>query len=115
MENYVYKIETKSNWDKDQDTGFYFGSTLDKNDGFIHLSNREQTAQTLALYFADIKDLIIIEIDCNILGEKLKWEESRGGALFPHFYDNLPRSAVVNIYNVVYKDNIAEIPVELRA
>jgi uncharacterized protein (DUF952 family) len=31
------------------------------------------------------------------LGEALKWEPSRGGALFPHLYGELPLSAVCRV------------------
>jgi len=29
-----------------------------------------------------------------VLGDRLKWEPSRGGALFPHLYGTLPMAAV---------------------
>ena len=33
---------------------------------------------------------MLIAIDAAMLGDKLKWEPSRGGALFPHLYAELP-------------------------
>ena len=34
-------------------------------------------------------------IDAEALGAALKWEPSRGGALFPHLYGYLPLTAVL--------------------
>jgi uncharacterized protein (DUF952 family) len=34
-------------------------------------------------------------VDLEALGGAVKWEESRGGALFPHIYGDLPLSAVL--------------------
>jgi uncharacterized protein (DUF952 family) len=34
-------------------------------------------------------------VDLTQLGETVKWEVSRGGALFPHIYGALPMSAVI--------------------
>ena len=31
-------------------------------------------------------DLLLIAVDADALGDKLRWEPSRGGALFPHLY-----------------------------
>jgi len=40
------------------------------------------------------KKLGYIAVDADALGRSLKWEPSRGGALFPHLYAPLPLSAV---------------------
>jgi len=33
-------------------------------------------------------------VDTSALGDRLKWEPSRGGALFPHLYGDLDLKAV---------------------
>jgi len=38
---------------------------------------------------------MLIAVDAAVLGDALKWEVSRGGALFPHLYGVLPLSAVL--------------------
>jgi uncharacterized protein (DUF952 family) len=38
-----------------------------------------------------------VAVDAGALGDALKWEPSRGGALFPHLYGALPLSAVRRI------------------
>ena len=72
------------------------GSPDDLRDGFIHLSAGDQLAGTLAKHFRGEENLILLAIEDAALGDALKWETSRGGALFPHLYAPLPRSAVTN-------------------
>ena len=49
---------------------------------------------TAARYFAGQADLLLVAIDADPLGDALKWEPSRGGALFPHLYAPLSFGAV---------------------
>ena len=37
---------------------------------------------------------MLIAVDADALGLSLKWEPSRGGALFPHLYGKLPLTVV---------------------
>jgi uncharacterized protein (DUF952 family) len=90
----VYKICTAMEWREAERVGVYQGSELDARDGFIHLSTGEQVADTAARHFAQQSDLVLLSIDTTALGDRLKWEPSRGGALFPHLYGELPLQAV---------------------
>ena len=63
---------------------------IDLADGYIHLSTRDQLTETVDKHFAGQADLWVAAIDLNALGDSVKWEESRGGALFPHYYGRLP-------------------------
>ena len=94
MEN-IYKIMAASEWAAAELSGVYEGSAHDRRDGFIHFSTAEQAAETAAKHFAGQADLVLLAIDPAPLGDALKWEPSRGGALFPHLYAPLPVSAVV--------------------
>jgi uncharacterized protein (DUF952 family) len=67
---------------------------VDVRDGFIHFSTAAQLAETAAKHFAGLTDLVLVAVDADALGAALKWEVSRGGALFPHLYGDLPLSAV---------------------
>jgi uncharacterized protein (DUF952 family) len=71
----------------------FAGSSDDVRDGFIHLSAPRQLAGTLAKHFRGQSDLVLITFEEEALGEALKWEPSRDGALFPHLYDPLPVDA----------------------
>ena len=72
----------------------FTGSPVDIRDGFIHFSTATQVAETAARHFANERDLVLVAVDADALGRSLKWEPSRGGALFPHLYGPLPISAV---------------------
>ena len=90
----IYKICTASEWRAAERAGVYRGSAVDHRDGFIHLSTAEQAAETAAKHFAGERDLVLVAVDAAALGAALKWEPSRGGALFPHLYGELALSAV---------------------
>ena len=92
--NTIYKICTASEWREAERAGVYRGSAADHQDGFIHFSTTEQAAETASKWFAGQHDLVLVAVDADALGDKLKWEPSRGGALFPHLYGTLPLSAV---------------------
>lgn len=92
---HIYKIFHRSEWDVLRTAGETAGAPVDLADGFIHFSAAPQLAETAAKYFADISDLVLVACDIDRLGDALKWEPSRGGALFPHLYRNLRLSDVV--------------------
>ena len=91
----AYKILTARQWAQFQSEGLFIGAPVDLADGYIHMSTAEQLPETLAKHFAGQSGLVIATIDLAQLGEALKWEVSRGGALFPHYYDALPLKAVI--------------------
>ena len=85
----IFKICTAAEWRDAERAGIYRGSAVDRNDGFIHFSTAEQAAETAAKWFAGQRDLVLVAVDADALGDTLKWEPSRGGALFPHLYGEL--------------------------
>ena len=91
----VYKIVSTGEWTEAEAAGVFTGASVDRADGFIHFSTAEQAADTAAKWFAGRGDLTLAAIDAEALGGDLRWEPSRGGALFPHLYAALPMSAVV--------------------
>lgn len=97
MSDRIYKIMAAGEWADARAAGVYAGSEHDRRDGFIHFSTAEQAAETAAKHFAGQANLLLLTIDAAKLGEALKWEPSRGGALFPHLYAALPLAAVVAV------------------
>lgn len=93
-ELFAYKILTKDQYDQLKTDGTFKGAPVDLADGYIHLSTREQAAETAARHFAGQDNLVMLMVDLAPFGAAVKWEESRGGALFPHLYADLPMSAV---------------------
>ena len=95
MSKLIYKIAPDSLWRDAEAAGVFSGAPIDLADGFIHFSTAEQVRETAAKHFAGQDNLLLIAIDAEKLGDALKWEVSRGGALFPHLYAPLdPASAV---------------------
>jgi uncharacterized protein (DUF952 family) len=91
----VYKIVATEEWAKAQAAGVFTGAAIDRADGYIHFSTAEQAPETAAKWFAGRGDLTLAAIYAEALGDDLRWEPSRGGALFPHLYAPLPMSAVL--------------------
>ena len=91
----AYKILTSDQWAQFVADGVFLGAPVDLADGYIHLSSADQLQGTLDKHFAGQSGLVIAEVDLAVLGSTIKWEASRGGALFPHIYRSLPLSAVL--------------------
>jgi uncharacterized protein (DUF952 family) len=91
----IYKIVPVSFWREAQGRGRFTGAPADLADGFIHFSLRAQLEETAAKWFFGQEDLMLVAADPTALGEALRFEPSRGGALFPHPYADLPLDAVV--------------------
>src|SRR5918996_811758 len=90
----IYKICGAAEWRLAEQAGVYRGSAGGPRDGFIHFFPAEQAAETAARHFAGERDLVLLTVEVAQLGDRLKWESSRGGALFPHLYGELPLNAV---------------------
>jgi uncharacterized protein (DUF952 family) len=95
MSTTIYKICTASLWREAERAGVFLGASMDRQDGYIHFSAADQMAETAAEHFSGARDLVLVAVDADGLGPTLKWEASRGGALFPHLFGILPLSAVL--------------------
>jgi uncharacterized protein (DUF952 family) len=93
----IYKICPAGLWREAERSGVFRGSEIDLRDGFIHFSTAAQAAETAAKHFAGQHHLVLVHVDAAKLGDKLKWEPSRGGALFPHLYGELDLAAVSRV------------------
>lgn len=93
----AFKILTADEWEIFQADGEFIGAPVDLIDGYIHLSTAAQLDGTIANHFADQVRLVIAEIDLASFGDTVRWEVSRGGALFPHYYGVMPLSAVLSV------------------
>lgn len=90
----IYKIFRKAEWADLRAKGESPGAPIDVADGYVHFSTVEQAPETAAKHFADEADLMLLGVETDRLGEHLRWEPSRGGALFPHLYRSLQMSDV---------------------
>ena len=90
MSEPIYKICPEPLWRDAEAAGRFDGAAIDLTDGFIHFSTAEQVRETAARHFAGEPELLLIAVDPEALGAALRYEPSRGGALFPHLYGPLP-------------------------
>jgi uncharacterized protein (DUF952 family) len=91
----IFKICPRPLWQHAEETGRFDGAPVDLAGGFIHFSTADQVRETAAKHFAGQDDLLLIAVDGDRLGAALKYEVSRGGALFPHLYAPLDLAAVL--------------------
>jgi|SRR5579862_8266210 len=101
----IYKICEAAQWEEARRAGEFRGSAADAADGYIHFSSAGQVAATAARHFAGMTDLVLVALNAENLGPALRWEPSRGGALFPHLYGALPLSAVRWVKPLRLNDN----------
>jgi uncharacterized protein (DUF952 family) len=93
----IYKICDAALWRAAERAGAFHGAPVDLADGYIHFSTPEQLRETAAKHFAGVADLVLVGVDADALGAALRFEPSRGGALFPHLYGALPMAAVRSV------------------
>jgi len=82
----IYKICPEALWRDAERAGRFEGAPVDLADGYIHFSTAEQVRETVARHFTGQTDLLLIAIEDEKLGPALRYEPSRGGAMFPHLY-----------------------------
>jgi uncharacterized protein (DUF952 family) len=90
----IYKICDAALWREAERAGVFAGAGIDLTDGYIHFSAADQVAETAAKHFAGRSNLVLIAVASEALGPALRWEPSRGGALFPHLHGPLSLAAV---------------------
>lgn len=92
----AFKVLTADQWAQFEADGDFFGAPVDLADGYIHLSTADQLQGTLDKHFQRQAGLMIAEVDLTALAGLIRWELSRGGALFPHIYGALPMTAILS-------------------
>ena len=91
----IYKVFRADEMTAFLDAGETHGAPIDLADGYVHMSTADQLDGTLSKHFRGETDLSLLAIETDALGDDLRWEVSRGGALFPHLYRTLRVSDVV--------------------
>ena len=85
----VYKVMTLDEAEEYDRTREVPLSAADARDGYVHLSTREQLLDTLEKHFAEHCAVRLLAVAGDRLGQDLRWEPGREGALFPHLYGRL--------------------------
>jgi uncharacterized protein (DUF952 family) len=89
MTQMIYHMCRGEEWAAATAVGIYRGSSQDLADGFIHFSTKDQIVESARRHRAGQDGLLLLAVDASTLGNRLRWEPSRGGDLFPHLYGPL--------------------------
>lgn len=109
----IFKIFRADEWAALREQGATEGAPIDVADGYVHFSTAEQAAETAAKHFKGEDGLFLLALDSEALGDALKWEPSRGGALFPHLYRKLRMEDVLWAQPLPLVDGVHEFPAGL--
>lgn len=117
-EKTIYKILTIEQWEKAQKSGSV-STTLDQNDGFIHLSTASQLAGTLHYFFENHEQLILLELKKEVFGNNLIFEAPKPKGdregLFPHLYAELKLKQISKVWPISRGAFLLPEPVILEA
>lgn len=100
MSEKIYKIITEAEWQAVEAGGAYRGAAIDVADGYVHLSGANQVEETVEKHFRGQSGLLLLAFNTDDFDDALKWEPSRGGALFPHLYGELDLKKAVGRYRL---------------
>jgi len=101
---FVYKICSKSEWLIAKKNNKFIGTKKDKEDGFIHFSDKKQVQGTLKKHYFGKKDLILLKIEALKL-DNLFWEQASDGNMFPHLYSSFHISNICNEYDIILNED----------
>lgn len=100
----IYKIFRAEEYAAFVRDGTTRGAPVDLADGYIHFSTGDQVEVTAAKHFAGETGLKLLGVGADTLGDALKWEVSRGGALFPHLYRDLRADDVLFVRDLPFQE-----------
>ena len=106
----IYKLFRADEWADLQTQGETKGAPIDVTDGYVHFSTAAQAAETAAKYFAGVEGLVLLALQSDNLGDDLRWEPARNGALFPHLYRALRMSDVLWSAALPLVDGVHQFP-----
>ncbi len=108
---FLFKIIDGADWTQAAAAGRFEGAAIDVQDGFIHLSDAAQVRETAARHFAGRQGLVLVAFAEDQLAG-LKWELSRGGALFPHVYGVIETGRAAWVKPLPLVDGVYRFPPE---
>jgi uncharacterized protein (DUF952 family) len=111
----IFKVTSREEWEKARKSGQFTGAAIDLADGYIHLSGAEQVRETAAKYFSGQENLVLVAYEANQFGAELKWEVSRGGALFPHVYGTLDPAKALWVKPLPWNGAAHDFPAEISS
>jgi uncharacterized protein (DUF952 family) len=109
----IYKICDRDEWETASAKGEFAGSAIDLKDGYIHFSTARQLRETARRHFAGRRDLVLLAVAAEALGSDLRWEESRGGDLFPHLYAPLAARYIHCVVPLPWRGSAHDFPADI--
>lgn len=104
---------SEADWNSALGVGLYSGSADDIRDGFIHFSTADQLSETLVKHFSGQENLVLVAFASQDFAGALKWEPSRGGALFPHLYGEVDTTLARTLWHLkLDADGVPQIPAD---
>ena len=100
MTQMIYHMCRAEEWAAAVKAKVYHGSSQDLADGFIHFSTAAQIVESARRHRPGQDGLVLIAVDAARLAERLHWEPSRGGDLFPHLYGTLAPDESANVWRL---------------
>ena len=100
----IYKIFRSDEYAAFVAAGRTKGAPIDIADGYVHFSTADQVKVTASKHFAGEDGLKLLGLDSDRLAPDLKWEPSRGGALFPHLYRELRADDILFVHDLPFED-----------
>ena len=98
--DFIYKVASGEVFRASEAAGTFLGMPIDHADGYVQFSQATQLRDTLRLHFAGQSDLTLFAVRTEALGERLRWEPSRGGQLFPHVFGVVPMAAIAHCSSI---------------
>lgn len=96
----LHHVMTPEGWARFQADGTSHQSTRDRTleeEGFIHCSFADQVDGTLARFYADLDEVVVLTLDPDLLDADVVDEPAGDGTLFPHVHGPLSLGAVVEV------------------
>lgn len=98
----IYHAALPDDWKAAQRLGMYTTSTRGRtlgDEGFIHAAYEGQVEEVANRFYADVGELVLLEIDVDAVGSPVVDESPAGstGGQFPHVYGPIPLDAIVEV------------------
>jgi uncharacterized protein (DUF952 family) len=93
---HIYHIVLPEIWNSLDSDSDYTAESL-KTEGFIHCSYENQLDGVLGRYYANAKEVVILELDTDKLTSRLVEEPSTNNEIYPHIYGLINRDSIVGV------------------
>lgn len=97
----IFHLTTPEEWASAQQHGEYVMSTRGRTlaqEGYLHCAEEHQVEGVRSRWFADVAELVLLEIETDLLPPPWRTEQIDGAdEPFPHIYGPLNLDAVVHV------------------